>query len=347
MTFLTDPFRRAGRRIAAHRGEALTVFGFVLLLSTLFRVLGLAPRMGGILDAHAAAGVPAALALAMTLAWLPLMVIDMRRCTRETALRRVVEADLEQRKQVEQAEQEAHTQTQSRVADVLAAGGPTIVYQPIVDILTHAVVGYEALSRFDDQASPADWFAAAATVSMDVELELAAVSRALDGLPLVPHGCYLSVNVGPATLVDERLHALLRQHPVDRVVLELTEHCAVGDYAECRAALCDLRAAGLRLAVDDAGAGYASLRHVVDLSPDVIKVDRALVHGIGTDPARRSLFVALVTFAADLGASLVAEGVETAEEARRLASWGVRLAQGWHFGRPAALPAVPAEQLAS
>lgn len=346
MARLLELPRRAGQRIAAHRREAVTVFGFVLGLTVLFRILGLAPRMDWMLNTHAAAGLPAAAALAMTLAWLPLMVIDMRRCTRETALRRHVEADLEQRKRVDEADEALRTDIRNHVDSVLKAGGPRIVYQPIVEIGTHDVVGYEALSRFDDRGNPAEWFAAASAVDRGVDLELAAVQRALDGLAHLPADTYLSINVGPATLLDCRLHTILRQIPVNRVVVELTEHCAITDYEEFRVALRALRSSGLRLAVDDAGAGYASLRHIVDLEPDVIKVDRSLVCGIDTDLGRRSLFVALTTFAADLGASLVAEGVETPEEARRLASWGVRFAQGWHFGRPAALPSARVDLLA-
>jgi EAL domain-containing protein (putative c-di-GMP-specific phosphodiesterase class I) len=269
----------------------------------------------------------------MTMAWLPLMVIDMRRCTRETALRRHVEADLEARTRAERTAAEAVATTRAKVTAVLAAGGPRMVYQPIVDMGTAAVVGYEALSRFDEGA-PDEWFAAAAGVGFGVDLELAAVRRALGDLDRLPATAYLSVNVSPQTLTDPRLSALLHAVPGDRVVLELTEHSAVSDYAPYCALMADLRGLGFRLAVDDAGAGYSSLRHIVDLAPDVIKVDRSLVQGIDVDPARRSLFVALVTFAADLGAILVAEGVENADEARQLSTWGVRLAQGWHYGRP-------------
>src|SRR5581483_11840265 len=173
------------------------------------------------------------------------------------------------------------------------------------------------------------------------DLELSAMRRAFDDLDRLPEDAYLSVNVSPDTLADTRLLNLIRRAPPGRVVLELTEHCAVADYEPCRAAMKTLRDYGVQLAIDDAGAGYASLRHIIDLAPDIIKVDRSLVKGIDVDPARRSLFVALVTFARDLGASLVAEGVEHAAEADQLSRWGVRLAQGWHFGRPQPLDASP------
>jgi EAL domain-containing protein (putative c-di-GMP-specific phosphodiesterase class I) len=334
MRWLTGLLGRAVRRVRAHRGAAVAFFGFVVAAGTVVQISGVVRPAVTWLGGMPGRGVPGAVFLAMTMAWLPLMVIDMRRCTRETALRRHVEADLEARTRAERTAAEAVAAKRAKVVAVLANGGPRIVYQPIVDMGTTDVVGYEALSRFGGEGSPAEWFASAAEVGLGVDLELAAVRRALADLDRLPAATYLSVNVSPETLVDSRLATLLGAAPGDRIVLELTEHSAVTDYAPYCALMAEFRTLGVRLAVDDAGAGYSSLRHIVDLAPDVIKVDRSLVQGIDVDPARRSLFVALVTFAGDLGAVLVAEGVENADEARQLSTWGVRLAQGWHYGRP-------------
>ncbi len=330
---------RAARRVHAHRGEAAAFFGFVVVGAVLARVSGVVPPVFHWLAHTRDAGIPGAVVLALTLAWVPLMIIDMKRCTRETALRKHVQADLDARKQAEQAALDAIEAVRHRVSEVLATDGPQIVYQPIVDIATQEVLGLEALSRFSDDQGPAEWFTAAAAVGLGTDLELSAVRRALVGLAHMPENAYLAVNVSPDTLADRRLVDLVRTAPPGRIVLELTEHCAVADYGPCRTAMKAFRAHGVRLAVDDAGAGYASLRHIIDLAPDIIKVDRSLVKGIDADAARRSLFVALVTFARDLGASLVAEGVETAAEAHQLSRWGVGLGQGWYFGRPAPLAA--------
>lgn len=334
MGWLSELAARAARRVAAHRFEAIAFFGFVVALMGLIRAAELVPWVGETVAAHRLGGLAGALLLAMTMAWLPLMVIDMKRCTRETALRKQVQADLDVRLLAERADLEATTAARAAVRSVLDGGGPQMVYQPIVEMSSGEVVGYEALSRFEDGTNPAEWFARAGRVGLGIELELAAVRRALSDLPRLEAHTYMSVNVSPAALADPRLADQVRRAPAGRVVLELTEHTAVSDYSDARSVMSALRVHGARLAVDDAGAGYASLRHIVDLSPDIIKVDRALVSGVDTDPARRSLFVALVTFAADIGAHLVAEGVETVEEAERLSSWGVCMGQGWHFGRP-------------
>lgn len=337
---------RGAQRMRHHRREAALFFGFVLVAAVSARLGGVVPTVFGWLARHPGDDIPGAVLLALTVAWLPLMVIDMRRCTREASLRRHVQADLDARRHAEQASVDAISSVRSKVHAVLAAGGPRIVYQPIVDITTGEVLGLEALSRFDDGQCPADWFTSAATVGLGTDLELSAIRRALGDLHRLPEHVYLSVNVSSDTLVGDALRDLLRTVPDGRVVLELTEHCAVPDYELCRSAMEFFRSYGIRLAVDDAGAGYASLRHIIDLAPEIIKIDRSLVKGVDVDPARRSLFVALVTYAEDLGAGLVAEGVENAAEAGQLVRWGVSAGQGWHFGRPAPLDDSPWDERA-
>jgi EAL domain-containing protein (putative c-di-GMP-specific phosphodiesterase class I) len=229
-----------------------------------------------------------------------------------------------------------------RIQAVLDAGGPEIVVQAIVDLRTGAVVGGEALSRFSGQPTqpPDKWFADAASVGMATELELAAVRSALDVLTLTPQDRYLSVNVSPATATSSAFFELLAGVGAStrRLVLELTEHEDVADYATLRTALAPLRAQGVRLAVDDAGAGYASLRHILNLRPDIVKLDISLVRDIHSDPARRALMAGLLMFAQEIGACLVAEGVETAQELAALRTVGVTHGQGYHLGYPAALP---------
>ena len=229
-----------------------------------------------------------------------------------------------------------------RVRAVLDGGGPRIVVQPIIDLDTGEVVGAEALSRFDGRPTqgPDQWFADAAQVGLGAELELAAVVVALPMLAALPPHAYLSVNVSPETASSAALLDLLRDSavPTDRVVLELTEHADVGDYPALDAALRRLRALGVRIAVDDAGTGFASLRHILNLRPDIVKLDLALVRGIHADPARRALAAGLLVFTQQIGACLVAEGIEAPDELAALRQVGVTHGQGYHLGRPTALP---------
>jgi len=167
---------------------------------------------------------------------------------------------------------------------------------------------------------------------------LSAVRRALGHLDRLPAPAYLSLNVGPAGATSPALRQLLTSAVAGRVVLELTEHVGVEDYTVLTEALDRLRALGVLLAVDDAGSGYASLQHVLNLRPDIIKLDRALVTGIDADPARRALAGSLMTFAHEIGARVVAEGIENAREHTVLRRLGIRYGQGYHLGRPQALP---------
>jgi EAL domain-containing protein (putative c-di-GMP-specific phosphodiesterase class I) len=311
---------------------------FLAAAGALSDVTGVDRWVGRVIGGGQEAGVSADVFAALAVCWIPLCVIDYRRCNREIALRAQVEAELEREAAASRARLDELGAPRVAATGVLDRGGPRIVYQPIVEMATGAIVGYEALSRFDDGTPPDRWFAHASRVDLGVELELAAAAAALDGCEALPADAYLSINVGPRTLCDPRLLELVTTSVPARVVLELTEHLAVDDYREYRASVAQMRAHGVRVAVDDAGAGYASFRHIVDVKPDIIKVDGSLVHGVHLDPSRRSLMIAFVTFAADLGASLVAECVELGAEAEALGGWGVGFGQGWFFGRPKPQP---------
>ena len=231
-------------------------------------------------------------------------------------------------------ERERRGELLSRLVPVLSAGGPVVVLQPIVDLATGLRVGYEALSRF-----PAAWgkapdvcFEEAHSVGLGHELELLALRRAADHLAVVEG--YVAMNISPATLVQPEFAALMETLPLDRVLLELSEHDKVADYAALAAVLSPLRSRGMRLAIDDVGAGFSSLRHIVITAPDVIKLDRSIVSGVDVDPVLTRLVSSLVEFGHGCGARVVAEGVETAAEASALRGLGVDLGQGWHFGRP-------------
>jgi EAL domain-containing protein (putative c-di-GMP-specific phosphodiesterase class I) len=221
-----------------------------------------------------------------------------------------------------------------------------IVFQPIFDLERGDVVGMEALARFSDlpERPPNVWIAEAEAVGMLLDLELALAKAALDQLEVLPSDVYLSLNLSPETAMSERLGGLFEVADPSRIVVELTEHAPVADYDELRESLSSLRERGVRLAIDDAGAGFASLRHIVRLDPDVIKLDITLTRRIERDPVRQALTVALVSFANQVGATVVAEGVETELQLEALRAAGIRFVQGFLLGAPGPLPLAEAGQ---
>ena len=245
--------------------------------------------------------------------------------------------ELTGRLQVEGEEEELLRAQAARIRDVLADRGSwNMVYQPIVDLEANVVVGFEALARFPSAPErPVEtWFTEAAAVGLRLELELAAVEAALAELPDAPAGPYLSVNAMPETLASPGLAELLAAAPADRLVVEITEHAPVHDYEALNRAMQRMRGRGVRLAVDDAGAGFASLRHILQLAPDIIKIDNALTRNVYKDPARRALAAGLISFATELGATVVAEGIQTRQELETLQELGVRYGQGFYIRRP-------------
>jgi diguanylate cyclase (GGDEF)-like protein len=232
----------------------------------------------------------------------------------------------------------------AEVRAVLDGDALQIVVQPIVCLATGRILGVEALSRFSAPGgrTPEDWFADAAAVGLGIELELRAASRALRTAAALSEPSYVSINLSPEALLAPATTALLTSGEhlrPSRILVELTERTPVDDYDRLRQALKPLRAAGVRLAVDDAGAGYANFRHILNLDPQVIKIDRSLIQGIEADPARRALLAAVVTFAHGLGAAVVAEGLERVEELTTCVNLGIDAGQGYLFGRPAPVPA--------
>jgi EAL domain-containing protein (putative c-di-GMP-specific phosphodiesterase class I) len=228
-------------------------------------------------------------------------------------------------------------QTEKQIRAVLDAGTIRTVFQPVIRLADAGIVAYEALSRFDHPltARPDRAFAMAASSGLGAELELMAAGSALTHLDLAPTGGWLGVNISADTVLTPAALALLMRHSGGpRILLEITEHTPVSDYRRLTESLRPLRAAGMLIGVDDAGAGFASLSHILHLRPDVIKLDIALVRGIDHDPVRRALARSLVGFAAEIGALLIAEGVESPGERESLHALGVRYGQGFLWGKP-------------
>jgi EAL domain-containing protein (putative c-di-GMP-specific phosphodiesterase class I)/CheY-like chemotaxis protein len=226
-----------------------------------------------------------------------------------------------------------------RVHEVLRSG-PRMVYQPVFDIGDGRWVGVEALARFEapPARSPERVFAEAEQVGLRVEMELTTVRRALEDLDRVDPGAFFSINVSPSSCCSLDLAEILRSSEPKRLVLEITEHAPVADYEALTACLTPLRRQGLRVAVDDTGAGFSSLNHVLGLSPDLIKLDKELSRDVETDDVRRALVGSLASFASHIGAEIVAEGIESTEQLFALRDAGVRYGQGFLLGRPEPLP---------
>jgi EAL domain-containing protein (putative c-di-GMP-specific phosphodiesterase class I) len=229
---------------------------------------------------------------------------------------------------------------QRRIQRALVSDGALrIVFQPICT-LAGETVGAEALARFRGPPSrgPDRWFAEADEAGLRRELELAAARVALGQLPDLPADVFVSINVSPATLASTPLRALLRSSDAARVVVEITEHAPVDDYRRLNESINRLRSLGIRVAIDDAGAGFASLRHILRLSPDFIKLDRSLIDGIGYARPKQALAAGLISFAEKMESTIIAEGVERGDEVRALAELGVEFGQGYFFAQPASLP---------
>ena len=216
----------------------------------------------------------------------------------------------------------------------------TIVFQPVVELRSGIVSGAEALARFamEPRRTPDIWFNEAWEVGLGIELEISAIRRALASLDRLPESMHLAVNVSPQTLLSPLLHEELAHVSGHRIIVEMTEHARVEDYVAIRRAVDRLRARGVRLAIDDAGAGFSSLQHILHLRPELIKLDRSLTQAIDTDPVRYALAAALVTFAVSLDAQICAEGIEKESELVALQRLGIAYGQGYFLARPGPLP---------
>jgi len=223
-----------------------------------------------------------------------------------------------------------------RISSVLEMGQPRIVYQPIYRLSDQKIIGIECLSRFDmePRRPPDAWFNEANEIGLGMRLEINAMLTALDGLRNVPGDFYVAVNVSPQTLINGDILEYLDVVDASRIVLEITEHALVDDYLPLQETVEKLRAAGVRFAVDDAGAGYSNMRHILTLHPEIIKMDISLTRNIDSDTPRKALAAAMIGFGKQTGSHVVAEGVETQRELEALEALGVHEVQGYHLSHP-------------
>lgn len=244
-----------------------------------------------------------------------------------TILAEYFEEDEADRRRVE------HRRQQLR--GVAADGDLKVVLQPIVRLATGETAGMEALARFPTLGQgPDETFADAWALGVGGELELAAVDAAIGLLDTLPDDVYLSVNVAPATLADRRFLERAQSLPSGRLVAEVTEHAAIDDYAKLTLAAQRLGTTGMGFAIDDVGSGFSGLERILNVNPDVLKIDKSLVRDIDTSPVRHAMVAALTVFAAQVDVSLVAEGIETSGQLSALCALGVGYGQGFHVARP-------------
>jgi EAL domain-containing protein (putative c-di-GMP-specific phosphodiesterase class I)/DNA-binding NarL/FixJ family response regulator len=240
--------------------------------------------------------------------------------------------------QLRRAELRAHEfeERRDRIRQILDHRDLTLVYQPIFRLASRDVVGYEALARFraEPERPPDVWFREAADVGLGLDLELLATRMAIEDLHMLPPDVYLSLNLSHRAATSPRLLDAVHDAPLRRIVVEITEHERVEDYDALASALDRLRASGARIAIDDAGAGFASLRHTLLLEPDTIKLDISLTRNIDADRGKRALARALISFAQEMQMDIVAEGIETERELETLLGLGAHLGQGFFFARP-------------
>lgn len=240
----------------------------------------------------------------------------------------------------EDAQQDA---VEAAVRKVIETGDLRVLHQPIVSLETFQPVGVECLARFPDadERGPDEWFREAGEIGLGVELELLAIRSAFATSNHLPREAYISVNASPDTILSGKLWEVLSHFKSRDLVLEVTEHDKVTDFDALKERLQEIKPFA-RIAIDDVGAGYAGLRHLVDLEPDILKLDMSLTRDIHEDVARQALTTAMVRYAKDIGAKLVAEGIECEEEREVLAELDVDYGQGYLFARP--MPVIASAQ---
>jgi len=224
-----------------------------------------------------------------------------------------------------------------------------IVLQPIVHVETLNICGFEALSRFhtDPRHGPDEWISEATLLGLGTDLEIECAHRAWRRRHEIGGAAHIAINVSPEAIMSEMLNDAIDSENLEGLVIEITEHERVLNYPRLAARLAGLRGRGAKIAVDDMGAGHASLSHLIELKPDFIKLDRKLVTGLDLEPGKHALVRNMLRLSSDLGASLIAEGIETMGELTALRELGVPLGQGYFLGRPTVETAEHFERLAA
>jgi EAL domain-containing protein (putative c-di-GMP-specific phosphodiesterase class I) len=236
------------------------------------------------------------------------------------------------------ASEKMYRDSVKRIQVVLEENLINILYQPIYNIRTNQATGFESLSRFNTEPyrTPDVWFKEAAQVGLGEQLEIAAIEQAIKGMKKFDKDIYVSINISPEYILNGAISKVLKDIDINlsRIVLEITEHDPINDYTAFREALEPLRNSGIRIAIDDAGAGYSSFQHILELEADIIKLDISLTQNIHSQPRKYLLAKALCAFAKSIDCIIIAEGIETDEELNTIKELGVDKVQGYLLGRP-------------
>lgn len=227
----------------------------------------------------------------------------------------------------------------SAIEQIISYNDISIYFQPIFSLKNNKVAGFESLARFftTPYKTPDVWFKEAKKVGLNEALEMLAIKNAVTNIAKFNNSTYIAINCSPSHILSGALENTLQNIDCTRLVLEITEHSPISDYEKMRTALTPLRSKGLRLAIDDVGAGFSSFQHILELEADIIKLDISLTQNINTDDRKFLLAKALCGFAKAIDCTIVAEGIETEEELNSLRKLNVDSVQGYFIGRPAAI----------
>jgi EAL domain-containing protein (putative c-di-GMP-specific phosphodiesterase class I) len=223
-----------------------------------------------------------------------------------------------------------------RIREVLERGGLGVAFRPIFDLDSLAIVGYEALPRFEAGGSPERWFADADEIGLGADLERAATQVSLAHLGELSRGAYHWVRLSPRAMGSSTIRDMLTEAPGDRTIVGLAPNGPGGDPGLVEAAD-DLRTRGLRVAFDLVGGGTTALSDIYRFQPDVLRLDAGAVRGIDADPPQRDVVAFLVRLGSEVGAAIVAEGIETREILSVLRDLGVAYGQGYALAPPLSL----------
>jgi EAL domain-containing protein (putative c-di-GMP-specific phosphodiesterase class I) len=223
-----------------------------------------------------------------------------------------------------------------RIREVLERGGLGVVFRPIFDLDSLAIVGYEALPRFEEGGSPERWFADADEIGLGADLERAAIQVSLAHLGDLSRGAYHWVRLSPRAMGSSTIRDMLTEAPGDRTIVGLAPTGPRGDPGLVEAAD-DLRARGLRVAFDLVGSETTALSDIYRFQPDVLRLDASAVRGIDADPPQRDVVSFLVRLGSEVGAAIVAAGIETRESLNVLRDLGVAYGQGYALAPPLSL----------
>ena len=236
---------------------------------------------------------------------------------------------------------QAHSESPLDVERVLSDRSLRVAFQPVCNLQSREVIGYEALARFPRpaHATPRQWFDQASHLGLLQDLELLAATTAIEQLAQLPEGVFLAVNVSPATAASTQFGELAAKIPPELLVLDIAENDSVDNYHLFVEVIDHLRSLGVRIALDDAGAADVSLQHLLGVRPDIVKIDTTVIHGIAEDELLQAVACAYASLAKRAGAISLAEGIETEAELAMLLTLGVETGQGYLLGRPAFLGA--------